>query len=256
MTSVSDNKRGILDDCRNRSITVENVPFYYSVHLNMPCNQRCIMCVPDGNHPRDLLTFDKFLTFFAQIKPYAEHITLIGGEPLMYPWIDDVLDFLAQEPVTVTINTNATLLKGTTARRLLSLHELYLKCSIDAVTRATYYKIRGTDWFSRVTTNLKAFSDLVADKPHIRMELIYVTMWENLQEVLPFLDYARTLHPHSVQFRPVRHVMDWHTTNGTGWVFDGKTQSCESFRDEYNDVMRRAAEKCEREGITYEVQLV
>jgi acyl-CoA synthetase (AMP-forming)/AMP-acid ligase II len=33
-------------------------------------------------------------------------------------------------------------------------------------------------------------------------------------------------------------------------------QSCEAFRDEYNDVMRRAAEKCTQEGIKYEVQLV
>ena len=255
-TSVLANKQGILDECQNRSVNVAHVPFYYFVHLNMPCNQRCIMCVPTGNHERDLLAFDKFLAFFDQIKPYAEHITLIGGEPLMYPWINEVLDFLAQERITVTINTNATMLTGPVAQRLLSLHELYLKCSIDAVTRGTYYKIRGTDWFDRVTTNLRSFSDLVVDKPHLRMELIYVVMRENLHEVLPFLDFARPLHPASVQFRPVRHVMDWHTTNDTGWVFDGKTQSCESFRDEYNDVMSQAAEKCVREGINYEVQLV
>src|SRR6185369_2398782 len=125
-----------------------------------------------------------------------------------------------------TINTNATMLTGVTAQRLLALNELYLKCSIDAVTSPTYYKIRGTDWFDRVTTNLRAFSDLLVDKPNLRMELIYVVMRENLHEVLPFIDFADPLRPASVQFRPVRHVMDWHTTNGTNWVFDGKKQSC------------------------------
>jgi sulfatase maturation enzyme AslB (radical SAM superfamily) len=174
----------------------------------------------------------------------------------MYPWIGEVLDFLSTRPIAVTINTNATMLNGAIAEKLLSLHELYLKCSIDGVTRSTYHRIRGTDWLDRVATNLRTFSDLVADKPHLRMELIYVVMRENLHEVLPFIDFAKPLHPYSVQFRPVRHVMDWHTTNGTGWVFDGREQSCESFRDEYNGVMRLAAEKCAREGINYEVQIV
>ena len=161
MDSVAQNKREILDECEKKSITVNHLPFYYHVHLNMPCNQRCIMCVPDGHHRRDLLPFDKFVAFYEQVKPYAEHITLIGGEPFMYPWIDAVLDFLAQRPITVTINTNATMLKGSIAKKLFSLHELFLKCSIDAVTASTYHKIRGTDWFERVTMNLETFSAAV-----------------------------------------------------------------------------------------------
>ena len=254
--TVAENKRGILEECQNRAITVKHLPFYYHVHLNMPCNQRCIMCVPDGKHARDLLPFDKFLAFFEQVKLYAEHITLIGGEPLMYPWIDSVLEFLAQQRITVTINTNATMLKGALAEKVLSLHEVFLKCSIDAVTPLTYHKIRGTDWFERVTDNLKTFSLLARDMSHVHLELMYVVMRENLHEVLPFIDFAKTLRPYCVQFQPVKHVTHWHTTNGTGWVFDGQEQSCEFFRDEYNDVLSQAAEKCVREGLKYEVQLV
>jgi len=214
------------------------------------------MCVPDGKHRRDVLPLERFVAFFEQIKPYAEHITLIGGEPFMYPWIDEVLDLLARHPIAVTINTNATMLNEKIVRRLLSLHELYLKCSIDAVTRSTYFKIRGTDWFERVTSNLRSFSCFAQNKPHIRMELMYVVMRENLNEVLPFIDFAKTLVPYCVQFQPVKHVINWHVTNNTGWVFDGHAQSCESFRDEYNEVMRQAAARCEKEGIRYEVQLV
>jgi hypothetical protein len=88
------------------------------------------------------------------------------------------------------------------------------------------------------------------------MELMYVVMRENLTEVRPFIDFAKTLLPYCVQFQPVKHVTEWHVTNNTGWVFDGKEQSCEFFREEYNAVMRQAADKCQREGINYEVQLV
>jgi MoaA/NifB/PqqE/SkfB family radical SAM enzyme len=81
------NKQGILEEQARRAPVVDHLPFYYSIHLNKPCNQRCIMCVPGFNHPRDTLSLEGCQRLFEQIKPYAEHVTLIGGETLMYPWM-------------------------------------------------------------------------------------------------------------------------------------------------------------------------
>jgi molybdenum cofactor biosynthesis enzyme MoaA len=140
--SIMRNKKATLDACSKRLLKVGSLPFYYHIHLNMPCNQRCIMCKPDGKHPKDILAFNKFTAFFEQIKLYAEHITLIGGEPLLYPWIDEVISLLSPYPIAVTINTNATTLSTNLVKSLLALHELNLKCSIDAATPSTYFKIR------------------------------------------------------------------------------------------------------------------
>ena len=41
-----------------------------------------------------------------------------------------------------------------------------------------------------------------------------------------------------------------------GWDFRGSEQSCEAFRDEYNEVMTRARLKCEAERLPYEVILL
>ena len=254
--SIERNKAGIREECSRAAIQVEHVPYYYHVHLNMPCNQKCIMCVPDGKHAKDLLSFEGFVAFFNQVKPYAEHFTLIGGEPFMYPWIEDVLDLLAQHRIAVTINTNATMLSERIVNKLLALHELYLKWSIDAVQRSTYYRIRGVDDFQRVTENMKRFTNAAKNLERVKMIPVYVVMKENLGEVLPFIDFAEPFGPHRVEFHPVRHVMNWHVTNGTGWTFDGKEQSCELIADEYNSVMRQAAEKCERANLTYEVHYV
>lgn len=255
-TSVRINKEAILRECSEKSLTVDNLPFYYHIHLNMPCNQKCIMCKPDGRHAKDILPLESFVAFFEQIKPFAEHITLIGGEPLIYPWIDEVIDLLSRHRIAVTINTNGTMLDEEISERLLSLHALHLKCSIDAVTPSTYHKIRGTNVFERVRANLVRFSAQAKDKPNINQILVYVVMRENLNEVLPFIDFAKTLSPHRVEFHPVRHVAHWHVTNNTGWVFDGREQSCEFFPEEYNSLMRQAAAKCEREGLSYETLLV
>ena len=96
------------------------MPYYYQIHLNKFCNQKCIMYLPSGKHPRDEMPFERFEAFFAQIKPHAEHLTLIGGETLLYGWIDDVLDLLSEHPIGVTIITNATALSEKMSRRPLS----------------------------------------------------------------------------------------------------------------------------------------
>jgi molybdenum cofactor biosynthesis enzyme MoaA len=254
--TIGTNKQGIEADCEHRTLVVDHLPFYYHVHLNEPCNQRCIMCVPNGQHGGGELPFESFVAFFDQVKPFAEHITLIGGEPLMYKRIDDVLDLLAEYPIAVTINTNATMLNDRVASRLLRLHELNLKCSIDAVTQGTYLRIRGRDHFQRVTGRLARFAELARDKPQIHIIPVYVVMRENLDEVVPFIRFAKTLRPHRIEFHPVRHVGSWVVENGTGWTFDGKEQICESFSEQYNEVMRRAATVCAEEGLECETHIL
>ena len=255
-TALLTNKEAILEECANASPYVENLPYYYEVHLAMPCNEKCIMCVPDGKHRRDQISFEEFTSFFDQIKPVAEHLTLIGGETFMYPRFNDVLDLLAQHPITVTIITNGTMLTPKIEPRLTALHALELKFSIDAATRDTYYRIRGRDVFDKVIANVQRFSEVTRDMPHIRRILVFVVMRENLDEVLPFVDLAKSLGVHRVYFQPVKHVSTWKVSNGTGWIFDGSTQSCESFKDEYNDVMRQALAKCERLGLGHDILFV
>jgi MoaA/NifB/PqqE/SkfB family radical SAM enzyme len=232
---------------------VDHLPFKYSIHLNKPCNQRCIMCVPDFQHRRDALDFDAFVSLFEQIEPYAEHVTLIGGETFMYPHFPEVLELLGRRPIEVSVNTNATMLNDRVLRGLLGLHALNLKCSIHAATPDTYLRVHGRDHFERVTGNMRRFAELSRDLPDIRLITVYVVMRENLHEVLPFIDLAKTLDPHRVEFHPVKHVADWDVENGTGWQFRGGEQVCESFRDEYNETVAQAAERCAREGIDYDV---
>jgi molybdenum cofactor biosynthesis enzyme MoaA len=253
-TSITLNRTGIEDDCASRKLVVGHMPFYYHVHLNEPCNQKCIMCVPNGQHGSDVMPFEHFVVLFEQMKAYAEHITLIGGEPLMYPWINEVLELLAEHPIAVTINTNATMLNEQLSLRLLKLHELNLKWSIDAMSQSTYLRIRGRDHFKRVTHRLSSFAESARGLPHIRLIPVYVVMRENLHEVVPFVEFAKSLDPYRIEFHPVRHVADWEVTNGTGWTFSGRDQVCESFADEFNDVMRQAAASCRQHGIDCEVR--
>ena len=250
---VTENRAAILRAYEGRSLQVDGVPFYYALHPTMCCNQRCIMCTPNGRHPATTLRFDRIASLLEQFQPFAEHVTLTGGEPLLYPQIGELIDLLAASKVAVSITTNATMLRAELAERLLGLSELNLKCSIDAATRSTYLKIRGADHFDRVLANLATFASAVRSEPHMRLILVYVVMRKNLSEVLPFIDWAGTLNPYRVEFHPVRHVAGWSVSNGTGWVFRDREQCCEFFREEYNAMMDRASAKCKQEGLRHEV---
>jgi MoaA/NifB/PqqE/SkfB family radical SAM enzyme len=245
--------RGIIESLERRDLVVDDLPYYFHVHLNEPCNQRCIMCIPDGQHGKGELPFEEFVALFDRIKAYARHITLIGGEPLMYSRIVDVLNLLAEHPIGVTINTNATLLDERVVPSLLRLHRLELKCSIDAVSSDMYHRIRGRKQFRRVTGHLLDFAERSRDLPNIEIIPVYVVMRENIGEVVPFLDFAELLEPSRVEFHPVRHVASWSVENGTGWHFEGREQVCESFTDEFNEVMRAAEAVADRKGIEIEV---
>jgi MoaA/NifB/PqqE/SkfB family radical SAM enzyme len=249
-------KHGIDEECATGALHVRNMPYFYEVHLSMPCNQKCIMCVPDGKHSRSQMSLEQFTDLFDEIKPFAEHLTLIGGETFMYPWFNEVLDLLAQHPVTVTIITNATMLTEKVTPRLTALHALELKFSVDAATRNTYYRIRGRDVFHNVIANVTRFSERTRDMPHVKRIFNYVVMRENLGEVLQFVDLASSLDVYRMDFQPVKHISKWKVQNGTGWLFDGSIQRCESFRDEYNDVMMQAREKCDSLGLRHDITLL
>jgi sulfatase maturation enzyme AslB (radical SAM superfamily) len=174
----------------------------------------------------------------------------------MYPHINDVLNLLSQYPIEITINTNATILNERMCSKLLSLHSLNLKCSIDAATPEMYFKIRGQDQFYHVKKNLERFSLMARGKPEMRQIFVYIVMKENLNEVLDFIDFVKPMLPERIEFHPVRHVRDWVVENSTGWLFNGKEQSCEFFADKYNDIMKQASLKCKTEGINCEILLL
>lgn len=253
-TTVVTNKARIQSDLDRRRVSLDSLPYFYHIHLHMPCNQRCIMCVPNGRHPSTTLPYEEFVSLFERIRSYAEHITLIGGEPLLYPKIEAVLKLLSRHPIAVSINTNATMVTEGIAERLLNLSELNLKCSIDAASRKTYHRIRGTDWFDRVVANIREFSAKAKGLSNIKVIPVYVVMKENLKEVLRFVELFKDIDLERIEFHPVRHVEDWVVENKTGWTFRGKEQICESFSEEYREIMDEAQQLGRRYELEIEVQ--
>ncbi len=86
------------------------------------CNARCITCYTKaGKEKEDVLTLDEKKSVVRQAKELgARVISLSGsGEPLLYPHLFDLIDFIRQLDMLVVIFTNGTVLDEKTAEFLI-----------------------------------------------------------------------------------------------------------------------------------------
>lgn len=80
------------------------------VELSNICNLSCSFCSKD-KRAKTSLTLEQFEHILKEIKPYTKLIYLhIKGEPLLYKWLDEVLNLTNKYGINVKITTNGVLL--------------------------------------------------------------------------------------------------------------------------------------------------
>ncbi|MEK3916959.1 radical SAM protein [Paenibacillus sp. FSL H7-0331] len=94
------------------------IPKWVFLQLLESCNLRCKMCFEWGDNGAykekpelkklDLAVVKKIIEDCSPARPYYE---LYGGEPLIYPWIDEVLESIKYHHSSVHFPTNGTLLE-------------------------------------------------------------------------------------------------------------------------------------------------
>lgn len=94
-----------------------NLPKWIWLQVIESCNLRCKMCYEWGESGAykekpelkqlELSAIKQIIEDCKAVKP---HYDLFGGEPLLYPWIKEVLTMIKENGSTVTFPTNGTLL--------------------------------------------------------------------------------------------------------------------------------------------------
>ncbi len=99
---------------QNRLLTME-------IEFSRRCNFNCVYCYLDDEHRyAEELTEAEFRRVILQAKDLgARTIIVLGGEPMLYPHIMDMLRFMKQQGLNVRLFTNGTDIDGSMARRLL-----------------------------------------------------------------------------------------------------------------------------------------
>jgi MoaA/NifB/PqqE/SkfB family radical SAM enzyme len=179
------------------------VPPVFIATITDECNLRCPNCLfilnPDNKFFNSFITPEKFRTVLEKHNPdrKADVMFLTGGEPLMHPKLDELIDISKEYKLTVKMSTNGMLVK----KNISLLRRLdYINVSMDSYDAETFGRYRGG--------TPKQFETIVEGLTALRENGIYfstsfVLSAENIDEADRMLEFTRRVRPNTVIFHNI-----------------------------------------------------
>lgn len=186
---------GVVADGPARTRTVASL----WLELEPRCNLRCQFCYnywKDGQHPvpRRLPTSDLLRCLDDLLDGIkCEKAALSGGEPLLYPGLDDVLAYLVRRGIEAVLTTNGVLLTEDRLARLVALGLHAVQVPLHAATPAVQDELTGgRSW----EASIRAI--LLARRLRVPVTPVFVATRKNLAELPKVLELLYLLGIHRV----------------------------------------------------------
>ena len=177
------------------------------------CNIRCRYCMPEtvlGFLPQHrLLSYDSIVRIVSILERAGiRKVRLTGGEPLMRPNLEQLIDKLSGLAGLrqIAMTTNAMLL----ADKIDSLQKAgltHVNISLDTLREKAFKEISRRDGLDKV---LKGIDAAVESRLHVRLNAL-VLREINLQDCIPLVEYARSrgLFIRFIEFMPLDADRQW-----------------------------------------------
>lgn len=144
-------------------------PIYVRIKPTNHCNQNCSYChyknpylKLDQYHPQDEISREKMLEIIQDFKDIGVKAVTFsgGGEPLLYPYIEETMDTVLRAGIDLSIITNGSILTGKKAELLFRAK--WVRISLESGCAETYSKIRGVreEAFDILCENIKKFAGM------------------------------------------------------------------------------------------------
>ena len=144
-------------------------PVYIRVKPTNKCNHNCNYCHYrnayldlDEYNPNDEIPREKMLETVAGMKELGVKAVTFsgGGEPLLYPYIEDTMQAVLDAGIDLSIITNGSLLNGKKAELLAS--SKWVRISIESVNDEQYCEVRGIKKgsFIALCENIREFAKM------------------------------------------------------------------------------------------------
>ncbi|MBF9255619.1 radical SAM protein [Pontibacter sp. 172403-2] len=160
---------------------VLKMPFQVGWDITHNCNLRCKHCFFTASQLSDKASFSKeeaitFVEYLANKKVF--HLSLAGGEPLLYPHIVDVIETATKNGMLVALSTNAILLTEELAASLRNAGLTSLQISIDGSSKENNDFIRGEGSFEKTLNGIR-----IAKKYGFKILIAFVILRTNYHEL-------------------------------------------------------------------------
>lgn len=190
-------------DVMQKILNGENTPpITVEIDPTNECNHQCIWCIDAKHRLNHFSQMDKDV-LFAALKDMARMgvqgiVIKGGGEPLVYPHIAQLLEYIHSLGLKVGIITNGELI-GKYSDVILSTCD-WLRVSIDAGTLSTHERVhrpKNTGAFNRIIDNIQDVAG------RIFTGMIYVVHPFNANEMAKVAEVAKSAGCHYIAFKKV-----------------------------------------------------
>ncbi len=141
------------------------------------CNLECIICPgSDSDREKGYMPFDLFRGILDRTANAPVVYLFMAGEPLLHPDIFKMIRHTNRIGASSNLFTNATLLDGVKAHKLIESEPDWLGFSFDGCNRETYERVRKNASFDLTLANIERFlrlkSGLRKKRPYTCLSLI------------------------------------------------------------------------------------
>lgn len=191
--------------CGNTELTYHLNTLYF--YLTEGCNLRCRHCwinpkYQSSGNPGAVLDPELFRSIIEQAKPLGlSSVKFTGGEPLMHPQIELLLDIVEASGLRLVVESNGVLCTPELAAKLKAASSnTFVSVSLDGADAVTHEWVRG------VEGSFNAALDGIRNLVHagFRPQIIMTVMRRNRDQMEPLVRLAEELGAGSVKFNLVQ----------------------------------------------------
>ena len=166
----------------------EKLPYRYVFVLTNACNLRCSFCFQEKKPIKGSLKLDDWINISTQL-PYGSHITLTGGEPLMFRGFLELVGSL-REDITFNVITNGLLLDSKISDFLVNQKGMkVLSCSVDDIGNKS--RDFTSEMWEKLILNLTYFKNKKNQiNPSIVLDIKTVVHGGNINDMTPMAKYT------------------------------------------------------------------
>jgi SynChlorMet cassette radical SAM/SPASM protein ScmF len=208
----------------NLTYPLNQIYFY----LTEGCNLRCRHCWIAPKYQSEAnqypaLDLDLFKSIIEQGKPLGLiGVKLTGGEPLLHPQLNEILEHIRTEDLSMTLETNGVLCTPELAEKMAACKDPFVSVSLDGADAGTHEWVRGVNGcFDEAIEGLR---NLV--NAGFRPQLIMTIMRHNKDQMESVVRLAERLGAGSVKFNIVQP-----TARGEKMYESGEALSIEELVD-------------------------
>ena len=185
-------------------------PVYIRIKPTNKCNHNCSYCHYknayldlDDFDPKDEIPREKMLETVDSMKELGVKAVTFsgGGEPLLYPHIEETMERVLASGIDLSIITNGSLLSD--GRAELLAKGKWVRLSIESINDEEYCSIRGIKKgsFDQLCSNISHFAGIKDD--HCELGVNVVVNVHNCHEIIEMARLMKNLGVNHVKFAPM-----------------------------------------------------